>query len=226
MRVGEVKAVRLSPDLSRVAVDARLRRDAAGLAAEGSQWWIVRPEISAGRVSGLDALLGPRYLEVHPGKGPRTVQFTGLDRPPGGGHDPQSAATGGLELVIDAPQRGSLAVDSPVVYRGIKVGSVRAMRLASKAQSIEVVIVIDGEFRSLVRANSRFWNAGGIGVDWGLIRGLQVRAGSFEALVAGAIAFATPTKPGDPVENGHRFPLADEPKDDWLTWAPPIELGK
>jgi paraquat-inducible protein B len=226
VRVGDVTAVRLSEHLSKVAVEARLHRDAAGLAAEDSQWWIVRPEISAARVSGLDALLGPRYLEVSPGSGGVKYKFAGLDHSPGGGRDAQSAATGALELVLEASQRGSLAVDSPVLYRGMRVGSVRSMALGGTAQTVDVVVVIDAEYRALVRANSKFWSAGGIGVDFGLMRGLSVRAGSLESLVVGAVAFATPTKIGDEVESGHRFPLAAESKQEWMEWSPAVPQGK
>src|SRR5262245_27244074 len=61
VRVGEVRAVRVSRDLAHVDVEARLRNDATGLTAEGTRYWIVRPEISAGRVAGLDTIFGPRY---------------------------------------------------------------------------------------------------------------------------------------------------------------------
>jgi paraquat-inducible protein B len=113
-------------------------------------------------------------------------------------------------------------VDSPVLYRGVRVGSVRELTLSPDARTIEVLLWIDPAHRHLVRANSKFWNAGGIGLDWGLIRGLSVKAGSLESLVAGGIAFATPTRAGDPVTPGFRFPLAPEPKPEWLEWSPSL----
>jgi paraquat-inducible protein B len=222
VRVGGVKSVTLSGDLKRVVVEARLRKDAAGLAVEGSQFWIVRPEISAARVAGLDAILGPRYLECEPGAGKRATRFAGLDQPPG----KNAPGDGALTVIVEAAERGSLVADSPVVYRGIKVGAVRDLGLAPDARSVEVTLAIDPAYRNLVRSNSRFWNAGGIGVDWGLWRGLSVKAGSLETVVAGGIAFATPTKPGDPVKDGTRFPLADQPKSDWLEWSPAMELSE
>lgn len=215
VRVGDIEEVRLTPDLRRVAVVARLHRDAAGLAREGSRFWIVRPEISVGRVSGLDTILGPRYLEGEPGTGPVARRFVGLDRPPSG-----AGGAGTLQIVVEAPQRGSLGVDSPVLYRGIAVGSVRAMQLSADARTVEVTLGIDPAYRHLVRVNSRFWNAGGLGLDWGWLRGLSVKAGSIESLVVGGIAFATPTRAGEQATDGYRFPLASEPKSEWLEWAP------
>lgn len=221
VRVGDVRAVRPSEDLKRIVVEARLRRDAAGLAVEGSQFWIVRPEITAGRVSGLDALLGPRYVECEPGAGKRQSRFIGLERPPGR----NAPGEGALEVIVEAPERGSLMVDSPVVYRGIKVGAIKSIALARDARRVEITLAIDPAYRNLVRANSRFWNASGIGLDWGLIRGLSVKAGSLETIVAGGVGFATPTRMGEPVENGHRFELANSPKEEWLEWAPAVDLS-
>jgi paraquat-inducible protein B len=218
VRVGEVRTVHMSRDLTHVNVEARLRKDAAALAAEGTRFWIVRPEISAGRVAGLDTIFGPRYLQCDPGTGKAASRFAGLDRPPA------NITNGGLEIIIEAAASGSLGIDSPVVYRGVRVGTVRDIALAPDARKVELSVVIDAPYRDLVRANSRFWNAGGIGLDWGLIRGFKVQAGSLETLVAGGIAFATPTKLGEAVSPGQRFALADAPKDDWLEWSPDISI--
>jgi paraquat-inducible protein B len=220
VRIGDVHSVGLSKDLSKVVVDARLRADAANIAVEGSQFWIVRPEISASRVTGLDALLGPRYLECQPGNGPRTTRFSGLSHPLGKNAPGQNA----LEVIVEASDRGSLVVDSPVTYRGIKVGAVKTLSLASDSRNVEVTLAIDEAYRSLVRNNSKFWNAGGIGVDWGLIRGLSVKAESLETLMAGGVAFATPNKPGETVADGQHFSLATAAKPEWLEWTPTIAL--
>jgi len=218
VRIGEVARVATSADLSMIEVSARLHKDAAALAVEGSRFWIVRPEISAGRVTGLDALLGPRYLQGEPGTGPQATRFAGLDRPPAGG------AGEGLEIVIEAPQTGSIGVDSPIVYRGIRVGTVRGVSLSVDSRRVDIAAVVEEPYASLVRSNTQFWNAGGLGLDWGFIRGLKVQAGSLETLVAGGIAFATPNKPGEEILDGHRFTLAEEAKKDWLEWAPSIPL--
>lgn len=224
VRVGDVRAVTLSPDLKRIVVEARLRRDAAGLAVEGSRFWIVRPEISAGRVSGLETLLGPRYLECEPGdtgaSSKAARRFVGIERGPG-----RAAGDGALEIVVIAPDRGSLMVDSPVTYRGIMVGAVREIALSPDARGVELRLAVEPAYRALVRNNTRFWNSGGIGVDWGLWRGLSVRAESLQTAVGGGIAFATPSKPGELVGDGARFVLESEPKKEWLDWAPAIDLG-
>lgn len=231
LRVGTVRDVRLTGDLQAVEVEAEIRRDAGGIAVEGSRFWIVRPEVSLRGVSGLETLLGSRYVEVEPGPpdSPRRREFAGeAERPrPGvGDEDPGPAPDDTLEIVVRAKRRGSLGVGSPVTYRDVHVGEVRSYRLAGDARCVEIVIGIAGRYRPLVRDNSVFWNVSGIGVEWGVFSGLTVQSDSIESILTGGIAFATPEKrTGAEVEPGHVFDLADKPDEAWLNWAPAIEIG-
>ena len=221
--VGAVREVRLSPGLGSVVVEAELKPHAAGLAREGARFWIVRPSVSLRRVSGLETLIGPRYIRIEPAPegAPARRSFTGMDEPPEVGAAPE----GSLRLTLRAERLGPLDAGSPVQYRDIPVGQVRWWKLAPDATGVDLTVTIDPAYRDLVRANSRFWNASGIGVDWGWFAGLEVRTGSLEALVGGVLAFATPNRPDDPVVDGHRFEVAAEPDADWLRWQPEIEIG-
>src|SRR5690606_19357263 len=69
VEVGSVESVELDAGLQQVNVVARLHKPAAGLAREGSQFWIVEPRISVGQVTGLDTLLSGSYIQVAPGSG-------------------------------------------------------------------------------------------------------------------------------------------------------------
>lgn len=216
--IGEVQRVRLDEQLQGVIVEAVIWPDAVGVAVEGSQWWVVRPEIGLRGISGLDALLGPRYLEVKPGEAGsrRWRRFEGLERAPDGEHSAPDA----LQLVLLADRRGSLEVGSPVRFRDMQVGSVRWFELAEDATNVRIGVDIEPDYAHLVRERSRFWKATGIGVDWGLFAGLSVRAESLETLIGGGIGFATPNRAGEAIENGHEFELAAEVDPDWLKWSP------
>ncbi len=126
--------------------------------------------------------------------------------------------------MLTAPRVGSIGAGAPVLFRDLPVGVVRGVRLAEDASGVEVSIAIDPAYAVLVRANSRFWLASGVGVDWGLFSGLSVRADSLGALIEGAIAFATPDRPGERVAAGHAFELEAAPEDKWLEWDPTIPL--
>jgi paraquat-inducible protein B len=218
--VGVVRAVGLTPDLAAVRVTAELNPAARGLAREGTAFWVVRPEVSLSRVAGLETILGPRYIAARPGPpdAALTLAFEGLDEPPATA-EPEG---GGLAIELIAPRASGLVAGTPVTFRGVRVGVVRGVTLAEDARTVVVSARIDEACTHLVRTNSRFWFSAGVGVDFGLFSGLSVRAESIESLVRGAVAFATPDRPGDPVRTGHRFELADEPEDRWLGWDPAL----
>lgn len=218
--VGVVRAVRATEPLDAVVVTAELAPEAERLAAGGTVFWVVRPEVSLQRVSGLETLIGPRYIGVLPGDGETQTSFVGRDAPP----VLPAASTDALTVTLHAPRLGSLAAGSPVLYREIRVGTIRSAALSSDATGVTIQADIDAAYAPLVRHNSRFWRVGGLGVDFGFFSGLSVTADSLENFVVSAVAFATPDG-GDPVPPGTPFELADQPENRWLQWAPKIELA-
>ncbi len=224
IRVGVVKDVRLDEDLNSVIVEAEIAPHAKGLAAEGTQFWIVRPEVSLDRVSGLDTLLGPRYIAVRPMETPGASvrRFEGLAEPP---RLPQQAVDG-LLVHLQARSASSISTGSAVLYRGMRIGRVIGLQMASDATHVEIDAIIEPRFAPLVRQNTRFWDASGVGVDFGLFRGLSVAAGPLDSVLRGAVGMATPTKAGELVQAGAEFELAPSLDNDWLDWKPEIEIGQ
>ncbi len=221
LRVGVVRDVELSSDMSEVVVTAELTPASAGIAREGTEFWVVQPEVSLQRVSGLETILGPRYIAVRPasGDGPSKRAFDGLARAPR--VDPSSEDA--LSIEILANRIGALSSGALVLYRDIRVGTVRSVELATDASGVVIRVEIDRVYAGLVREKTRFWYAGGVGLDWGLFSGLKVQAESLDAIIDGAIAFATPRKPGERAEAGAQFELESTPPDGWAKWHPEID---
>ncbi len=222
IEVGRVRAIQLSATLDSVTVDCDLFRGAEGLAREGTQFWIVRPFVSLSGVRGLETLVEGRYLAVRPGNRRNRVarEFTGLDEQPVLGLQ----AEGALELVLEADHRQGLGHGSPVRFRGMKVGEVVAVNLASDAMTVELRILIAAEYRLLVRNNSVFWNDGGVDVRFGF-RGLDVDVGTLETVARGGISFSTPDDAEDAAGTGRRFPLQPKEPRDWHDWKPNLIVG-
>ncbi len=80
--VGEVKSVVLASDAKTVKVRARLTDTGANLARTGSLFWIVRPEVKVGAISGLRTIISGDYIEVQPGAGGGTNTFVGAETAP------------------------------------------------------------------------------------------------------------------------------------------------
>jgi paraquat-inducible protein B len=217
-QVGEVKTMSVVPDLKKIKVTARLTGDAKDMAREGSIFWIVRPEVKVGAISGLQTIVSGDYINVQPGHGARTNVFTAA------AGEPLQEIPGALHITIRSSALNSLQDRSPLFYRGIQVGEVIGYQLAGDSASVTVRLRVRPEYAPLVRANSEFWNAGGVDVHVGLFKGIQVSAESTQSLLSGGIAFATPPNPGAPAEEGAVFELNDKPKDEWTKWAPDIPL--
>jgi len=217
-QVGEVKTISLAADGQTVKVTARLTGSAKGLARVGSVFWIVRPELKVGAISGLRTIVSGEYVTVQPGHGAATNIFIAAPEPP------PNQQPGALSIVIRSPSLESLQEHSPIFYRGIQVGEVLGDQLAENAQAVVLRAQVRPEYAPLVRINSKFWNAGGIDVRIGLFKGAEISAQSARTLLSGGIEFATPSEPSEAASDGTVFELYEKPKDDWKTWTPFIPL--
>jgi paraquat-inducible protein B len=217
-QVGMVKDLELEKNNQSVKATVRLIGSAKDLARAGSVFWIVRPELKLGAISGLNTIISGEYLTVNPGHGPPTNTFAGADKAP------VAEGTNGLRVVLLAPNLSSLQEQSPIFYRGIQVGKVLHFQLGTDAQEVVIQALIDAEYAPLVRRNSKFWNAGGIDVHVGLFSGADISATSPRTLISGGIEFATPTDFAEPATNGLAFRLYEEADDDWKNWKPAIPL--
>lgn len=220
VRVGVVRSVTLDDDLRSVRVEAELAPHAEGLAVDGTRFWIVKPEVRLDRVSGLETILGPRYIEVDPAPTMEDAKvarrFDGLDEPPASGQ------AGGLCVVLMARSAGKIRAGSAVLYRDLRVGGVTSVSLTPDGSAVMIEAMIERSKAGLVRENSRFWDASAVGVDFSWARGVSLEAGSIDTLLRGAVGLATPDRPGDRVADGAVFDLALGAQDAWLDWAPSL----
>lgn len=218
--IGDVSGVRLSEDLRHVLVRARLQRGAAGIAREGAVFWIVRPQVGFGNVTGLNTVLTGPEIQVLPGKGegPRRQAFVGLDAAPVG------LETAGLKLVLRAERPRSIRPNTPVHYRGVEVGMVQKLELGPNALSADVQVLIFERYAGLVRQGSAFWDTSGVNVRGGLLKGIELDIESLRTIATGGIEFATPSAKAPRAKPGGVFFLHDKPKDEWLSWLPRIPL--
>lgn len=219
--VGEVTSVDLNGELTGVVVRVRLLHSASRLARVGSQFWIERPTVSATEVRGLDTLVGGRYIAVQPGAADAApvTSFDGLAKAP-----PGDLPEGGVEIVLEASQRGGLRRGVPVLYRGQRVGHVIAVALASDATTVEARAWIDAAYRELVRDNTRFWMNSGIDVSVGL-DGLKLSADTLSSIIVGGVSMATPPQSGSKISTGHRFECSVNAEEEWLNWQARIPIG-
>ncbi len=186
VRIGQVTAVELSEDYSKVLVKAKIAKHAAGLMVEDAKFWVVEPRISLSGVSGLNTLLSGNYIGFQAGKSTEDRRdFVGLDEPPTITDQP------GRRFVLKANTLGSLGIGTPIYYRRLNVGQVASYNLAPDGKSVEITVFVDAPYDKYVTTETRFWTVSGINVSLGA-DGLEVRTESLAALLAGGVAFDTP----------------------------------
>src|SRR5215831_3574467 len=126
VNIGQVSAVRLSPDYAKVEVTAKIAKSAAGLMVEDAKFWVVEPRVTLSGISGLGTLLSGNYIGFEVGtSSTRERRFTGLETPP-----PITSGQRGRQFVLRANTLGSLGIGSPVYYRRLQAGQVIGYGLA------------------------------------------------------------------------------------------------
>ena len=187
VNIGQVTAVQLSKDYSKVEVTAKIDKSAAGLMVEDAKFWVVEPRVTLSGVSGLGTLLSGNFIGFEVGKSDKQQRnFTGLEVPP-----TITSGQPGRQFVLKANDLGSLGIGSPIYYRRLQVGQVIAYDLESDGKRVEIKVFVNAPYDKYVNPGTRFWNASGIDVSVGA-GGVDVRTQSLVALLAGGLAFDTP----------------------------------
>lgn len=203
VELGIVQGVELAADLSHVSVTAQMSRAAAAHLRENTRFWVVKPRIGAGGVSGLGTLLSGAYIELDPGSGERRNDFVGLEEPP-----VVRSGAAGRSFTLHGDRLGSIEPGAPVFYRDIAVGEVQRIRFGEMAETVDVQVFVRAPYDEFVYDGSRFWRASGISVTTGP-NGVHLELESLRALLSGGIAFDTPiqARSGERATAGREFVL-------------------
>ena len=137
-------ACRIAPDREKVLVTASLDRSVNWLAVDDTRFWVVRPRIGSGGVSGLGTLVSGAYIGVDAGAVER-----GAHRASPGSTSRRwcCAASPGAASCCRPTDLGSLDVGSPVYYRRVRVGRVVGYGLSADGRDARRA----GVHRSAVR---------------------------------------------------------------------------
>ncbi|MHC8351154.1 PqiB family protein [Pseudomonas sp. RT4P38] len=218
--IGHVSDVELSSDQKSVNATIKLSKQAESFTREDSQFWVVRPRIGAGGVSGIDTLLSGDYIGADIGQAnARSKNFTGLENPP-----PITYGEPGKRFTLHTQDLGSLDIGSPVYYRKIPVGQVVAYALDADGKGVNIEVFVHAPNDAYVTENTRFWNASGIDVNVGA-NGFSVKTESLSSILVGGIAFRAPEySPNDqPATEEKAFDLFE---DQLTALAPPSGKGQ
>ena len=202
--MGTVKSVAISQDLTKVVATVETTRDAERLINDKTIFWVVKPQLFAGRVSGLDTLLSGSYIGMLPSSEPgqHRHHFTGNTDPP-----VLPAYVPGTVFHLLARKVGSVSLGSPIFYRDLEVGTVLGWDLSEMARHVTIHAFIKAPFDKYVHDDSLFWNASGVSVKL-TASGIRLQFESIKSVLLGGIAFETQPGTKAPVsEANHVFTL-------------------
>lgn len=188
MTVGKIKSIKLNNTLDGVIVEARLTKKASELLAQGSNFWVVKPRISFGNVSGLSTILSGSYIEFSPSNNElRQYNFKGLENPPS-----TPAGTPGLHITLDSNSDYAFDIGDPVLFRGSQAGRIEYVHLNTDEGKMYYNVFIDAPYDKLITTNTRFWEVKGMDVELST-EGVKFNTGTIETLLGGGVAFDVPT---------------------------------
>ena len=202
VEIGQVTSVDIDGDDTKerwhVLLTVEMVPEIAPVLTDASRFWVVRPRVGAGGVSGIGTLLSGAYIAMDPSlKGQPVKRFVGLEQPPN-----VFSNTPGTFYRLKAAE-STLTTGAPVLFRDIKVGEVTKSELAADYSAVEIEIFVQAPHdRYVTTKHTNFWDVSGLDVELSAA-GLQVEMGSLVSLISGGIAFET-------LEDGDQAPADTE----------------
>jgi paraquat-inducible protein B len=204
LELGTVDSIVLADDLSHVSVGASFVKGAERYLTENTRFWVVRAQVSAGRVTGLGTLFSGAYIGMDPStEGKSQRDFVGLEIQP-----IVTAGEPGTLYTLRSETGGSFEVGAPVYFAKIQVGEVVSYELSESGEFVLVRVFVREPHDARVGANTRFWNASGIDVTLSA-EGIKLDSDSITSILIGGVSFDTPkaVEAGDALPADHVFHL-------------------
>jgi paraquat-inducible protein B len=182
--VGTVTGVTLSEDDTHVLATVQFQKSAKRMLHADTRFWVVRPQIGTGGVSGIDTLLSGVYIALDPGTSASTGKsYKGLENPP-----MVTSGELGRSFVLKTDDLGSLSIGSPLYFRHIEVGRVASYDLDKATKIVSLRVFVRAPYDQFVSPATRFWNASGVDLSLSAA-GLKLQTQSLATIVAGGVAF-------------------------------------
>ncbi len=185
--IGLVENLELNDNLKSVLVTARIAKKNQQLLKKDSSFWVVRPRIGKGGISGVGTLLSGAYIELFPGTAKEiSNNFTGLESEP-----VTPAGTAGLHVTLDSSGYRALQIGDPILFRGIEVGRIEFVYFNAKERTVYYDAFIENPYDKLITTNTKFWAVNGVELDLSA-DGIRFQTGTLESMITGGVTFDVP----------------------------------
>lgn len=184
--VGVVESLRFSPDFDKVIVSVRLEPDVRDYVDADSSFWVVRPQVTAQGITGLETVLSGVYI-----KGQWDTEAGGFNRSfEGLAEAPLLSADEQGTMVVLRATNGGLGGNVPLLYKGIEVGRVGPATVTLDGSAVEAEAVVLEPWDALLTQTTRFYNVSGFSLSFGA-NGASINFDSAASLLVGGVSFDT-----------------------------------
>ncbi len=182
--IGKVLKVMLDENGEGVKVIARIDKEAAIYLNDEAKFWIVKPEVGIGGVSGLDTILSGTYINMaSQKKKTKKRDFIGLEQP-------YRLLDKGDYFHLSASSSHNLKEGTPVFFKSMKAGFVEYIAIGLDGQSVDVIIYVDKAYIPYIHTDSKFWVQSSLSIDY-LNGQLNFNMAPMSNIVSGGIEFST-----------------------------------
>jgi paraquat-inducible protein B len=218
--IGMVTKVTLSQDNKDVVAHIRLQREAKQFAVEGTKFWVVTPKVNMQGVSGLETIFEGTYIAVLPGP---TINPPNYDFKGSANTETSETLEDSVAYYLETTQADSVSVGNPVLFRGLKIGSITNVELSKTSQLVIATINVQKKFVKLIRTNTSFWRKSAVQAKLGLFNS-ELNISSLDSLISGGIECFTPDKVGPIANANSTFGLYSGPPKGWEKWNPVLDF--
>ncbi|SFV62933.1 Paraquat-inducible protein B [hydrothermal vent metagenome] len=158
--IGKVEKIVLNEDGNGVKVIARMDKEATKYLNDDARFWIVKPEVGLGGVSGLDTIFTGTYIEFNSKKSKMTKKsFVGLSQP-------YRLSQSGEYFHLNASSSYGVEKGTPLFFKSMKVGYVEYVSISIDGKSVDVVIYVDKSFVNYIHKDTKFWVQSSVSISY------------------------------------------------------------
>ncbi|WP_407333065.1 MlaD family protein [Enterovibrio sp. 27052020O] len=186
LEIGRLNGIQFNDNFSGTVAQANINPSMAWTLTTGTEFIIDKPELSLDGVKHLANLVTGNTLSLQPGDGEKSYEFAAKTNETMLVDDPRA-----LTLTLSADNIWGLKKGTNVIYRGIQVGFVSDTKL--NPNDVSITLVIDPDYKHLVKSESRFFVLGGISGNVSA-EGIEFSVPTFSQMVSQTISFTSEGK--------------------------------
>ncbi len=185
--IGKVVDLQLTEKYDGIKVTIRLDKNTDSLLRTDTNFWVVKPIIGKGGISGINTIFSGNYIRISPGIKPgKKTEFVGLETPP-----ITPIGTPGLHVTLNSNDEFAFSAGDPVIYKGLTVGKIEDVHFNFEEKVVYYNAFVNAPYHELITQNTRFWNISGVKVDL-KADGISVQIGNIDSLLTNGVTFGVP----------------------------------